>query len=276
MAELPRGGLIGKTVCLIRSVSGLKIGIFGANASFFLVLAVFPGLLVLLGLLRYTPLEAEQLILILEGVLPGAFLPAAEELILLTYDSFSATELGLSAFTALWSASRGMYGLITGLNRVYDVGEGRGYIRRRLLSVVYTFAFLLILLLTLGLYGFGARLSQLERLWNGHFFLFLTQAPGGRFLLLLMVQSLLFSLLYRVLPGEKRPFSRCIPGAVVASLGWLGFSQLYSLYVEHAGTLSRIYGSVYGLALSMLWLYFCICIFFFGAVVNRLLEDGKI
>ncbi len=276
MKDFPKGGLIGRSLSLARSVSSLKIGIFGANASFFLVLAVFPGLLVLLGILRYTVLEAEQLIRVLEGIIPQAFLPGAEELILLTYDSISGAELGLSAFTALWSASRGMYGLVTGLNRMYDAGEGRGYLHRRLVSVLYTFLFLLVLLLTLGLYGFGERLSRLERLWDGHFFRFLTQAPGGRFLLLLALQSLMFAFFYVALPAGKRKFSRSVPGAVVASLGWLGFSQLYSLYVDHAGTLSRIYGSVYALALSMLWLYFCICIFFFGALVNRFLENGRI
>ena len=49
MREFPRGGFIGKTVHLWRRVSGLRVPLYAANASFFLILAVFPGLLLLLG-----------------------------------------------------------------------------------------------------------------------------------------------------------------------------------------------------------------------------------
>ena len=119
MQELPRGGLLGKCQHLIRKITSLKIPLYAANASFFLVLSVFPGLLLLLGLLHHTPLEVEWLGEMLEGILPEPFLEGAEELILTTYDSASYTLVGISAVTALWSASRGIYGLLTGLNGIY-------------------------------------------------------------------------------------------------------------------------------------------------------------
>jgi len=58
------------------------------------------------------------------------------------------------------------------------------------------------------------------------------------------------------------------PGAVFSSLGWLIFTQLYSVYVEYFAGLSLVYGSVYAVALSMLWLYFCISIVFYGGALN--------
>ena len=102
--EFPQGGLIGKTVHLWRRVSRLRVPLYAANASFFMVLAVFPGLLLLLGLLRYTPLEVERLGELLAGFLPEALAEGAEELILLTYDNTSGITLGLSVVTTLWSA----------------------------------------------------------------------------------------------------------------------------------------------------------------------------
>ena len=60
MGEFPKGGIIGKTVHLWRRVSGFRVPLYAANASFFIVLAVFPALLLLLGLLRFTPLEVER------------------------------------------------------------------------------------------------------------------------------------------------------------------------------------------------------------------------
>ena len=101
MREFPQGGLIGKTVRLWRWVSGLRVPLYAANASFFMVLAVFPGLLLLLGLLRYTPLEVERLGELLAGFLPKALAEGAEELILLTYDNTSGITLGLSVVATL-------------------------------------------------------------------------------------------------------------------------------------------------------------------------------
>ena len=127
MREFPQGGIVGKTVHLWRRVSRLRVSLYAANASFFLILAAFPALLLLLGLLRYTPLEVERLGEMLAGFLPDALLESAEELILLTYDNTTGVTLGLSVVTTLWSAGRGIYGVIRGLNSVYEREEDRGY-----------------------------------------------------------------------------------------------------------------------------------------------------
>jgi len=247
MREFPQGGIIGKTVHFWRWVSGLRVNLYAANASFFMVLAVFPGLLLLLGLLRYTPLEVERLGELLAGFLPEALAEGAEELILLTYDNTSGLTLGLSAVTTLWSASRGIYGMITGLNAVYEVEENRSWFHVRLLSVVYTFAFLLVLLLTLIFHAFGMGL--------------------------LVLQTMIFTAMYMVLPSGQNRFLDALPGALLASSGWLVFSDLYSIYVTNFAHLSNVYGSVYAVALSMLWLYFCMDIVFYGGVLNRLMMD---
>lgn len=247
MREFPKGGLIGKSVHLWRRISVLRVNLYAANASFFMVLAVFPGLLLLLGLLRYTPLEVERLGELLAGFLPEALAEGAEELILLTYDNTSGLTLGLSAVTTLWSASRGIYGMITGLNAVYQVDENRSWFHVRLLSVVYTFAFLLVLLLTLIFHAFGMGL--------------------------LVLQTMIFTAMYMVLPSGQNRFLDALPGALLASSGWLVFSDLYSIYVTNFAHLSNVYGSVYAVALSMLWLYFCMDIVFYGGVLNRLMMD---
>lgn len=273
MEEFPKGGLIGKTLHLWRSVRRLRVPLYAANASFFLILAVFPGLLLLLGLLRYTSLEVEGLGTLLSGFLPEALLESAEELILLTYDNSSGLALGISAVTTLWSASRGLYGIIAGLNRVYGLEETRRYLHVRLLSVLYTFVFLLVLILTLGLHVFGSRLLWLLRRKAHPFVGFLLELVDLRFLPLLTVQTLIFTLMYGILPDQKPAFRQSIPGAMLASLGWLIFSDLYSIYVAYASTLANVYGSVYAVALSMLWLYCCMAIVFYGGVVNRIMGD---
>ena len=273
MREFPEGGLIGKTVSLWRSVSRLRLPLYAANASFFLVLSVFPSLLLLLGLLRYTPLEVERIGEALEGFLPAALLESAEELILLTYDKTTGITLSLSAVTTLWSAGRGIYGVVCGLNAVYEVEEKRGYVHIRLLSMVYTVAFLAVLILTLGLHVFGTKLLILLRRSSAPVLRAVPKVIDLRFLLLLFLQTAVFTVLYMALPCGRNRFSDSLPGALLASSGWLVFSDLYSAYVEHFATLSNVYGSVYALALSMLWLYFCMAIVFYGGLLNRLMSE---
>ena len=273
MREFPRGGMIGKTVHLWRRVSGLRVQLYAANASFFIVLAAFPALLLLLGLLRYTPLEVERLGEMLAGFLPEALAEGAEELILLTYDNTSGITLGLSVVTTLWSASRGVYGIITGLNAVYEAEERRSYLHVRFLSVLYTFSFLLVLILTLAFHVFGIRLLSFLQVWSQPLVVLLLELVDLRFFLLLFLQTGIFTAMYMVLPYGKNRFWDSLPGALLASSGWLIFSNLYSVYVAHFAHLSNVYGSVYAVALSMLWLYFCMAIVFYGGVLNRFLRE---
>jgi len=271
--EYPKGGLIGRTVHLGRHIAELRVPLYAANACYFIVLAVFPALLLLLGLLRYTPLQVEQFGEMFQGLLPEALLEPAEELILITYDNTSGLTLGVSAVTALWSASRGIYGLMTGLNAIYDVDEDRGYLRTRVLCVGYTFAFLLVLLLTLGLHVFGTSLLGLLENASHPFWQFLLDLIDLRFFLLLFVQTAIFTAMFMVLPNQHNRFWDSLPGALLASLGWLVFSNLYSIYVENFAHLSNVYGSVYAVALSMLWLYCCMSIVFYGGALNKFLMD---
>ena len=275
MRQFPKGGLIGKTVHLVRAVQALQVPLHAAYAGYFIVLAVFPALLLLLSLLRYTPLEVERLIEILRGILPEALLEGAEELILLTYDKSSGTMVGLSAVAALWSASRGIYGVMRGLNAVYGVREDRGYFRTRLICMGYTLLFLVVLVVTLGVYVFGSGVAGLLEQRVHPAAVFLAELVNLRLLLLLAVQAGFFAAMFMALPNRKAAFRDSLPGAVLAAMGWLGFSRLYSVYATHFAHLSNVYGSMYAVALSMLWLYCCVSIVFYGGALNVMVGRNR-
>ena len=158
-----------------------------------------------------------------------------------------------------------------GLNAVYGLSESRGWLYTRLISVVYTFLFLLVLLLTLVLHVFGTAVVELLSQSQLPFWRFLTGIIDLRFFLLLFLQTVLFTAMFMVLPNHRYGFSASIPGALLSSIGWLVFSQLFSLYVEQLSNYGNLYGSVYALAISMLWLYFCLSILFYGGALNRYL-----
>ena len=275
MERFPKGGIIGAGVYYWKKVNRLRISLYAANACYFIVLAVFPALLLLLGVLRYTPLEVERLGELLAGLLPEALLEGAEEVILLTYDNVSGAALGLSAVTTLWSAGRGIHGILTGLNAIYGVEETRGYFRTRFLSVGYTFVFLLLLLTTLGFHVFSTGLQAFLEASSYPFLRFLAEMMDFRFVLLPVLQTAVFAAMFTVFPDRPNRFRESLPGAALASGGWLAFSRAYSVYVERFAHLSNVYGSVYAVALSLLWLYCCMSIVFYGGALNVLLAERK-
>ena len=253
-------------------VAGLQVPLFASQACFFMILSAFPLLVLVLSLVRYTGLDVHSLTELVSGVLPAALRPMAENLIVTTYYASTGAVLSVSALTAIWSAGRGIFGLMNGLNAAYEVQESRGYLHTRILSMWYTFGFLTVLLLTLVLQVFGNSLLELLKNKDGMLFKFLTEVVDLRFFLLLVLQSGLFTAMYMVLPNRKSRVIAAVPGALLSSIGWLIFSDLFSIYVEYLADYVTFYGSVYAVALSMLWLYFCICILFYGAALNHWLE----
>ena len=259
-----------KLYAAIRYILTLRIPVYASYAGYFLILSAFPSLILLLSLLRYAGLEVEVLTGALRELVPEALFPAAKRLIVLAYQGTTGGILSFSAITALWSASRGVYGLLTGLNTIYGVREDRGYICTRTISLVYTFLLLLVLVATMALHVFGTEilfLLPVLDVLNGFFDL--------RFFLLLILQTAVFTGIFMVLPNRRNSFMDSVPGALLAASGWLVFSDIYSAYVAHFSVYTSIYGSVYGVALSMLWLYCCISIVFYGGALNAYLIKLK-
>ncbi len=275
MKEFFQKGRIGKLMHSVKAISELNIPVYAANAGYFIILAIFPLLILLMSLLRHTGLEVEVLLEILDRVIPRALMDKAEGLIHSIYVNSNGTVVGLSAVTALWSASRGVHGLRVGLNAIYGVEENRGYLFSRGISVIYTFAVLVVLLLTLTLHVFGNLLLQWLRIMESPMMTFLAGIVDFRFFLLLGIQTLIFTLMYVAVPSRRNRFLDSVPGALLASIGWLVFSDVFSIYVENFSNYANVYGSVYAVALSMLWLYCCLSIVFYGGALNRYLFREK-
>lgn len=269
------GGLTGKAIGLFREVRSLHITTYSGYASFFIVLAVFPTLVLVLGLLRYTPLEPEDFLDLVEGFLPSALHGYAWDLLSGAYANTTRTVVSVSALAALWSAGKGIYGLMKGLNAAYGVEEHRGWLRTRLLCAAYMVAFILVLLLTLVLHVFGNTLALFLQHRGGKLSWLGAELLGSRYFLLVAVQTLLFAVMFMYLPGRNNRFWDSLPGALFGSLGWMTVSGLFSVYMERFSGYTHIFGPVYTVALAMLWLYVCVNTLFYGGVLNRFLMKKK-
>lgn len=252
-------------------IGTLNIPLHASNTAYFIVLSVFPALLLVLSGLRFTGLKLESLLELFGDFLPNALMDTVEGIIASVYSNASGAVAGVSALTALWSASKGLYGLLLGLNNIYGVSEDRGYFFTRAISVFYTLLLGIVILLTLVLHVFGNSLISMLKSIPIPGIAFLLELLDLRFFLLVFLQTVLFTLMYMFLPNRRNRLVESLPGGLLASIGWLVFSNLYSIYVTNFSSYSNIYGSVYGIAISMLWLYCCMSILFFGGALNRLL-----
>lgn len=253
-----------------------SISAFAAQAAFFIILSFFPFVIFLLTLLRYIPFFSGDIITLPVGLFPEAISPYIESILKELVQNSSGTVLSVAVIAALWSASRGVLALTRGLNAVYGHKETRNYFVIRSISTLYTLIFAILLIISLGLLVFGNQIYQfiLEKIpFLGDFALVIMSI---RSLTSMILFTLFFVLLYKLLPNGKSKFLYELPGAIFTAAGWLLFSYLFSYYIDHMGNFSYTYGSLTAIIICMLWLYFCMYILFIGAEINVVLSHPDV
>ena len=256
---------------LTRHIGAYQVPIYAGNAAFFIVLAVFPALMLIFSLLQFTPYTVADFAALLEDVLPGALSPLVTYLTDEVHAFNAGAVIPITAVAMLWSASRGILGVLNGVNAIYGASETRSYLAKRIIALVYMVLFIIGIVLTLVLYVFGKKIqamiiARIPALAQATIFVM-----QFKYAVILVYLTLLFTLVFKVFPNTHTKFLQCLPGAVLASLGWLGFSALFTVYIDHFSNYSVIYGSLTTIIVTMVWLYFCLCILFYGGVVNQFL-----
>lgn len=256
-------------------LTGDNVSVFAAQASFFLIISVIPFLMLCFNIIKLFIVIDEQAII----HTINSFAPAQVSMLITTVinelfsRAASASLISITAITTLWLSSRGIMALYTGLNSVYHLPT-RNYFYSRFIAVIYTLAFLAGLILTIIVFGFG---GKIESILNGHFaFLsnIIFMLMKLRIVIFIIMLTLIFALAYKVLPKRNSRFKQQIPGAFVAAIGWIGFSYIYSIYIDNFSNYSYVYGSLAAAVFLMLWVYFCMNIFLYGAQINKMLELG--
>lgn len=250
-----------------------SIAAYSAQAAFFIILSFFPFVMFLLTLLQYLPFSKDELFNTLSGFAPAQIAELIKGFVNEIYNSSSGTLLSVTVIVALWTASKGSLALQRGLNSVYGIRETRNYFLLRLRATIYTLIFSVLLICLLALFVFG---NQISLLLSTHFPIineFALLIISVRTLVGLCVLIIFFVIIYKFIPNRKSGIFRELPGAVTAAVGWLGFSYLYSFYIDNMSNMAATYGSLTAIVLCMLWLYFCMSILLFGAEINSVLAN---
>lgn len=259
----------------VKTISGYRVAVYSANAAFFMVLSVFPTLILLVALLPYIGYSEQDLMSVLHGLLPEVLEPLLARVIHDLSENSTSTLLSVTAVAAVWSSSRSVYYIQVGLNAIHGIEESRSYPFRRIMSMFYMLLLIAALMLTLVLHGFGQELAALCAKGKVPILQWLAKLLQFRELILAVLLTVLFTAIYYVFPNRRQKLGSLLPGAVLAALGWLIFTYGFSYYVRISGSYSMLYGSLSVIAIAMLWLYICISILFYGSLVNVWLAQRK-
>lgn len=253
-----------------------KVSAHSAQVTFFIVVSMFPFILLFLTLLQFTPLTQDVLMDSLARVFPASLKDTIGSWISEVYTTSSGAVISITVITALWSGSKGFLGIDSSLQDIYDTTETRNFFRLRIVAMLYTIIFCLMILgsLIVLVYGnrivisIGEKFPVINGVIMGIFYL--------RGLIGLSFFFLFFVILYLFLPNRKATFKSQMPGAMFTSVLWILFSYLYSIYIDYYTNFSSIYGSLTYIVLFMLWLYICMNIVFIGGEINVFLDEKNI
>lgn len=248
------------------------VGAYAAQSAYFILLSFIPFVLLLVTLVRYTPLTQDIVTEALTQAVPAEFRSFVKGIVDEVFGK-SVAFVPISAVIALWSAGKGINALTNGLNCVYRVEETRGYIVNRFRSMAYTLVFVFAVVGTLVLLVFGnqiqARIAERFPAVAG-----LTSViVGMRTFITVVMLCVIFLVIYKFVPNRKATVKSQIPGAMVSAIAWSLFSLIFSIYIDFIPGTANMYGSLTTLVLIMLWLYFCMWILLIGAEINSGFED---
>ncbi len=250
-----------------------EVTVYAAQASFFIVIAFFPFIMLLLTLIQLIPaIQKSDLLELMVTIMPDMLDSLVVGIIDDLYTKSPATIISISAIAALWSASRGMQSIERGLNRVYETPQKRGFLIGRLVSSGYTVFFIVACIGSLLLLVLGSNLNRFTQKWFPRLSDFASLLYSLRSFLLLFLLVIIFSGLYTWLPLRRHSLKSQMPGALFSTLGWIVFSALFSVYFNNFSNYSYMYGSLTAVVMLMLWLYICICILLIGAEINFFME----
>lgn len=249
-----------------------NISAIGAQLAYFLILSIFPFLIVFLNVISYTSLVEPDFIY--DAI---QFLPIDIQNIIIRFindlvGSSSQELLSIAAVAGIWTASSGVTPVIKAINDAYDCVETRSFFKLKSLSILFTMALLISLLLVIVALVFGETLGRKIFELIGYGEVFLKIWENMRFIIPMIFMTLIFALLYKYSPcftfRRSIMLKNTLPGALFTTVGWVFVSLLFSYYVSNFGKYSTTYGSLGGVIVLLVWLYLSSIIMVVGGEIN--------
>jgi membrane protein len=247
---------------------------WAATLTYYGLLALFPALIVLVsivGLVGDPESTTNTLTDIVTKVGPESAATTFAGPISQVTESRSTAGFALivSTLVALWSASGYLGAFIRASNVIYETREGRPFWKLRPLQLLLTLVVVLLLVvMALGVVLTGPIVSDVAEpigvsdtavsIWN-----------YAKWLLIAVLFVLMIGLIYHASPNvRQRGFKWISPGAVVALVVWLLASAGFGIYVSQFGSYNKVYGSLAGVVIILIWMWLTNLAILFGHELN--------
>ncbi len=264
---------------VVNSWSEDDIPRLGAALSFYTIFSITPILIIVIAVIGffYNPNEASGEVFLQIKELAGK---DAANLIQNTFKNANASNAGLIAtiisfITLIIGATALLEQLQNSLNTIYKVRrrKGRGIlgiIKDRLIqfSLIIIFGFFIILFLVT-----GSVLSLLDNFIDERLSFILSAV---NFSFSFVITSLLFAMLYKILPDIHLAWKDVWIGSIVTTILFILGKQLITMYLGQTSYTS-IYGAAGSLAVFLMWVFYSSQVLFLGAEFTYVyaIQKGK-
>jgi membrane protein len=252
-----------------------------AALTYYALMSLFPALLLalsLLGLLGQYPETYNAIIGYLRDVAPKSVVAPLDTSLrgALQDKGTAAMTFAIGVALALYGTTGVLESARRALNVVFEIEDGRSFLRRKTVDVASTVVLLALVLATgilvfvggrfaddlLGFIGLGPTAAKI---WS------IARWPAG-----VLAAMLAFSFVYYVTPDVQQRSKRWVtPGAVVGVLFWLLASWGFSTYISRVADVGAIYGTFTGAIFLVAWMWLTNVALLFGAELNAEIERQK-
>lgn len=264
---------------VVREIGEDHVGAFAGNLAYQGLFAIFPFaifVLSLLGIFHATHL-VNQLLNRAASTLPPEAVTLIKQNILSIAQSRATGAFTVSAIVsmllALWGVSGGFRAVMEAMNVMYNVQDARPFWKKYLISIVMALAVSALLLGAFVLVVFGGQIGGAIANHVGLGPAFKVAWDILQWPVLLAGVLLAFSLVYYLAPDVKQSFRFVSPGSIVAVAAWVVFSLVFSLYVNLFASFNKTYGTLAGLVVLLLYMYYSAFFLLVGAEANQVIEE---
>lgn len=250
-----------------------RITTYSAACAYYLFMSLVPLIMLLVAALQFTPLTKDVVLEAISDYVPESLYEIVYFIVTSIYNG-GRVALTVSILLTVWSASACMKALMRGMDSVYDAVRQDDYIKFSLRACIYMVIFVIILLLSFFVMVYGGKILDLieNSMPSNHSLDFLfTLAKYLRFLVILALLALVFSLLYKWMPARKIKYRRQLPGAVFSAVVWALFSFIFSFYVSLSDKFGA-YGYIGTIMVAMIWIFYCFYFLLLGGFINHYIE----
>ena len=256
---------------VLKKSSADRVGAYSAQIAFYILMTVFPMIILFLQLIKVAPISQESILYAIDNVFPDYLLSTLHGLLQEVYSSSSGL-VPITIITMLWTISKVMHAMTQGLDTICTTEGARNWVVVRFWSIICTgLIFAVAVALAASFIGWRPlKVFLIRHRPQGMSLSGFSEAIDVIYTMIIGVLSV--SVLYKILPRRKLRFVAQFPGALFAVFAVMLLSNALSVYVGHFNGFSA-YGSLTTLTLVMFWLYFSCYFLMMGAVINEVLQE---